>query len=99
MREYDLIIGDGAVTGEHLARLIELDESIHLAVATASGNPLLTAVLRSLADATHRAQILTATVPTTPPAAHAELRALVDAIVARVPAARGSRDASSPRAP
>ena len=68
-----------------LQSMIALDEEIHLAVAAASGNPLLAAILRSLPAAARRARVVTASDPATPPLSRAELSALMQAIEARDP--------------
>jgi DNA-binding FadR family transcriptional regulator len=80
MAEYD-----ASYERSDVQSMIELDEAIHLAVAVASGNPLLAAVLRSVAGAAHRARLVTSSLPTTPPLSHLELSALVKAIEARDP--------------
>jgi DNA-binding FadR family transcriptional regulator len=80
MAEYD-----ASFERSDVQSMIELDEAIHLAIAVASGNPLLAAVLRSVAGAAHRARLVTSSLPTTPPLSHLELLALVRAIEARDP--------------
>jgi len=65
--------------------LITRDEEIHRRIGDASGNPLLSAVLRSLGEAAHRARLVTAPLASTPPATYQELKACVDAIIDREP--------------
>jgi len=65
--------------------LITHDEEIHRLIGDASGNPLLSAVLRSLSEAAHRVRLVTAPLASTPPASYQELRACVEAILDRDP--------------
>jgi len=65
--------------------LIKIDEAIHATIARASRNPLLTAILNSLASAAHRGREVTAQLPHVPERSREELRALVAAISDRDP--------------
>lgn len=60
--------------------LVAHDETIHQLISNASGNPLLSAVLRSLSKAAHRARLVTASLEGTPSATYQELSACVEAI-------------------
>src|SRR6266508_4304069 len=65
--------------------LIKIDEAIHATIAKASGNPLLTGILTSLASAAHRARLVTAQLPRVPERSREELQALVISISDRDP--------------
>jgi len=65
--------------------LIKIDEAIHATIAKASGNPLLTGILTSLASAAHRARLVTAQLPRVPERTREELQALVTSISDRDP--------------
>jgi DNA-binding FadR family transcriptional regulator len=65
--------------------LIKIDEAIHATIARASGNPLLTGILTSLASAAHRARLVTAQLPRVPERSREELQALVTSISDRDP--------------
>jgi DNA-binding FadR family transcriptional regulator len=67
------------------AELIKIDEAIHSTIAKASGNPLLTAILTSLASAAHRGREVTSQLPHVPERTREELQALVVAITAHDP--------------
>jgi GntR family transcriptional repressor for pyruvate dehydrogenase complex len=75
---------DATLSGglDHLA---ELDENVHRTIASASGNPLLAAILGSLSASVRRARQITTPLPSTPAANRDELSALVDAIEQRDP--------------
>lgn len=70
-------------THPDLTRLIALDEQIHRVLFETAGNPLITAIVGSIAAAVRRSKEQTVAMPSAPKESLTELRALVDALVAR----------------
>lgn len=64
-------------------RLIALDEQIHRVLFETAGNPLITAIVSSISSAVRRSKEQTVVMPAAPKESLTELRALVDALVAR----------------
>lgn len=81
----DMISFDQAFRAGEWIKLRALDEAVHTRIAEGTGNPLLTAVLKSINSATNQIRMITGPLPTTPPATRAELLCLVAAIEARDP--------------
>lgn len=65
--------------------LIRYDETIHSTLIDAAGNALLAAIVRSLESVVRKGRELTVALATAPSESLTELRAVVDAVIARDP--------------
>jgi len=62
-------------------RLIAFDEQIHTGLVEASGNPLLSAIVRSVGEVARRGREMTVSMQAAPSESLAELRAVVEAVL------------------
>lgn len=69
----------------NLETLIEADEVIHNTLIESAGNPLLAAIIRSVAAVARRGREMTVGMATAPRESLNELRAVVDAVIERDP--------------
>ena len=65
--------------------LVKADERIHDVIIDAMDNPLISGIIRSLRDVSHRGREFTVSIPTVPEQTIDELQSLVAALVARDP--------------
>lgn len=66
--------------------LIAYDETIHRTLTESAGNPLISAIVRSVESVIRRGRELTVVIKSAPSESLTELRALVEAVLARDPA-------------